>query len=79
MLWRYGVTVPGRFVGSLTPNHFANIVLTAVIFGVLGPRLLRTLVIPIGIALIMPVNSRGALIAVAIAISSALEHSDLIR
>ena len=69
MLWRYGVTVPGRFVGSLTPNHFANIVLTAVIFGVLGPLLLRTLVIPIGIALIMPVNSRGALIAIAIAVA----------
>ena len=68
-LWRFEVTAPGRFVGSLTPNHFANIVLTALTFGFLGPRLIRTLVIPLGVALIMPVNSRGALIAVAIAIS----------
>lgn len=68
-LWSYGVSSPGRFVGSLTPNHFANIVLTAVILGLLGPRLLRIAVVPIGIALTLPVNSRGTLIAIAVAVA----------
>jgi len=65
-LWKYGVSSPGRFVGSLTPNHFANIALAAVILGTLGPTLIRLAVVPIGVALTLPVNSRGTLVAIAV-------------
>ena len=65
-LWKYGVSSPGRFVGSLTPNHFANIALAAVILGTLGPTLIRFAVVPIGVALTLPVNSRGTLVAIAV-------------
>jgi O-antigen ligase len=65
-LWKYGVSSPGRFVGSLTPNHFANIALAAVILGTLGPTLIRFAVVPVGVALTLPVNSRGTLVAIAV-------------
>jgi O-antigen ligase len=65
-LWKYGVSSPGRFVGSLTPNHFANIALAAVILGTLGPSFIRFAVVPIGVALTLPVNSRGTLVAIVV-------------
>jgi O-antigen ligase len=61
----YGIG-PGRFVGNMTPNHFAGTALAAALLAALVERRVKWVLVLFAIPAIVVVNSRGALAALAI-------------
>lgn len=59
--FQYGIGT-GRFVGKMTPNHFANIALVSILMSHEQQRIVKWLIWTIALGLSLLVNSRGALL-----------------